>query len=593
VGVVGERVAWGNKWQGGDTHKGGTKLQKSINLKTFQISEPLKRNRAKFKRVFTKSGKYSLIHRAGGDYGQSDAILDIKNEGSPVASITRGSGNGYRHNCYGLYKNHIISGGMNGELRIYNREGKEVANLVGHTGEVWSIALDEDRLVSGSSDQTIKIWDLSKLKREMKPQLNLFISKTNEWIAWTPQGFYNASKGAEQYIGYHINQGANKEAKFLDVSRFRKQFYRPDLIQKAINGEDISSYTQGIDIDSILRKGGLPPKVEILTTSHTINGETSEIGVKVCDNGGGVENLNFYVDNKSIKYLSRTKAFRKRKVVSSNCSVITQVISIPSGKHTIAFDATNKEGNIVSNRPSITIVNHKKVDKKPNLHLLTLSINDYKDDSLDLKFPNNDADKLSQKLKSIGKSVFGTVNTYALKDSQVTKEQIDAKVKEIAQKIDANDVFVLYISGHGITNDADGDYYFIPYACANGADVTKEAINQKIFKQIMSQIKAVKSVILLDTCQSGSMASKELLSTSVSRFGGNVGSAIIAGASSKQNAIDGYKEHGIFTYTLLDAMDNKKVYSFDDKLSINEIAEYVKFKLPTLAKVEAWHQKSY
>jgi len=114
--------------------------------------------------------------------------------------------------------------------------------------------------------------------------------------------------------------------------------------------------------------------------------------------------------------------------------------------------------------------------------------------------------------------------------------------------------------------------------------VTKEAINQKIFKQIMSQIKAVKSVILLDTCQSGSMASKELLSTSVNRFGGNVGSAIIAGASSKQNAIDGYKKHGIFTYTILDSMDNKKVYSFDDKLSMNEIAEYVKFKLPKLSK---------
>jgi len=149
----------------------------------------------------------------------------------------------------------------------------------------------------------------------------------------------------------------------------------------------------------------------------------------------------------------------------------------------------------------------------------------------------------------------------------------------------------LYISGHGITNDKDGDYYFIPYGCANGSDVTTEAINQETFKEIMSQIKAVKSVILLDTCQSGSMASKELLSTSVNRFGGNVGSAIIAGASSKQNAIDGYKQHGIFTYILLDAMENKKVYSFDDKLSINEVAEYVKFKLPTLAKEAFNHEQ--
>ena len=152
-------------------------------------------------------------------------------------------------------------------------------------------------------------------------------------------------------------------------------------------------------------------------------------------------------------------------------------------------------------------------------------------------------------------------------------------------------MFILYISGHGITNDADGDYYFIPYGCANGSDVTKNAINQDKFKRIMSQIKAVKSVILLDTCESGSMASKDLVNTSVNRFGGNVGSAIIAGATSKQNAIDGYKKHGIFTYTVLDAMSNKKVYDFEDRISIGDIAQYVKKVLPRIAKKEFGHKQ--
>jgi len=421
VGLLGDKIAWGNILDIKEKNNAGH-LQKSINLKNFSIQNGLK-DAQNYQRVSTTRGKYRLNHKAGGAYGKSDATLELKKGSKLLASITRDGTNGLRHNCYGFYKNYIISGGSNGALKIYNFKGQEVANLVGHTGVVWSIALDGDRLVSGSGDQTIRVWDLSKLKREMRPQLNIFLSKDNEWIVWTKEGFYNASKGAEQYIGYHINQGAEKEAKFLDVSRFRKQFYRPDLIEKAINGEDISSYAKGIDIDTIL-SAGLPPKVEILTTSHTIEKESSEIGVRVCDEGGGLENLNFYVDNKAIKYLSSTKAFRVKKESSGACMVIEQRIPIPSGKHTIAFDATNKEGNILSNRPTITVMNNKKVEKKPNLHLLTLSINDYKDDELDLKFPNNDADKLSQKLKEIGKPVFGTVNTYALKDSQVTKEQI-------------------------------------------------------------------------------------------------------------------------------------------------------------------------
>ncbi len=71
----------------------------------------------------------------------------------------------------------------------------------------------------------------------MRPQLNIFVSKDNEWIAWTSQGFYNASKGGEEYIGYHINQGSDREALFLPISSFSDKFYRPDIIQKAIAGE--------------------------------------------------------------------------------------------------------------------------------------------------------------------------------------------------------------------------------------------------------------------------------------------------------------------------------------------------------------------
>jgi len=622
-------LGWGNI--GMKATNEHTKLQKSLNLKTFDIHTNIDGGR--FNRMVETRHALSLQHRAGGSYGKSDAVLDIKQNGKTLASITRDAINGLIHRCYGFYQDYIVSGGSHGQLKIYNFQGREVANLVGHTGEVWSIALDGDRLVSGSSDQTIRVWNLNELKMKneklkinekyissimkqhnisresvlkqaekmndtkiysnfptLHPQLNIFVSKDNEWIVWTPEGFYNASKGAEQYIGYHINRGANKEAEFLDVSRFRKQFYRPDLIAKAVAGEDISHYARGINIDTLLNRG-LPPKVEILSDSHTINTDSTPIGVKVCNQGGGVANLSFYLDGKPIEYQKNTKAFQHRKEQGGGCTTIEQRITIPSGVHTIGFNATNQEGDILSNKPTITVTNNQKVTKKPNLHLLTLSINDYRDDELDLKFPNNDADKLSQKLQTIGKPVFESVYSYALKDSQVTQQGIKTKVAQIAPKIGANDVFILYISGHGVTNDADGDYYFIPYDCPNGADVTKRAINQQRFKEIMSQVKAVKSVIFLDTCESGSMASKDLVNTSVNRFGGNVGSAIIAGATSSQNAIDGYKEHGIFTYTLLDAMSNNKVYSFDDKLSINEVAEYTKYLLPKLAKEKFNHEQ--
>ncbi len=92
-----------------------------------------------------------------------------------------------------------------------------------------------------------------------------------------------------------------------------------------------------------------------------------------------------------------------------NCTILEEKLSIASGKHTIGVDATNKEGNILSNRATVEITNTQDEVTKPNLHLLTLSISDYKDDSLDLRYPNNDAKELIQKVQTIGKPIFKNI----------------------------------------------------------------------------------------------------------------------------------------------------------------------------------------
>ena len=218
VGIKGDEIAWGNEWT---KTKGKSKLQKSINLKTFKINTNIKNKQ--FKRVSTTNHNFTLNHSKGGDYGY-DAVLQIKKNNSIKAKIIKDAYRGYGNNCYGWYKDLIISGGSGGYLRVYNKKGKELASLVAHTGEILSIAIEGDRLVSGSSDQTIRVWDLSKLNQNssdqvLKPLLNIFVSKDDEFIAWTNEGFFTASKKGAKYIGYHINQGANKEAKFIEFAK--------------------------------------------------------------------------------------------------------------------------------------------------------------------------------------------------------------------------------------------------------------------------------------------------------------------------------------------------------------------------------------
>jgi WD40 repeat protein len=252
VGIIGDEIAWGNRWS---SDYGKSRLQKSINLKTFKINTRIKSKQ--FKKIFATNHNYTLVPSKGLKYELIDAVLNINKNNITKAKIIKDSYSGYRHNCYGWYGNLIISGGVNGQLKVYNKNGEELASLVAHTAEVWSIAIDGDRLVSGSSDQTIRVWDLSVLRQksswlELKPKLNIFVSRNDEFVAWTNEGFFTASKKGAKYIGYYINQGINKEAQFIEFDKLYDSFYRPDLVAKALDGDDISTYAKEIDIQKIL-----------------------------------------------------------------------------------------------------------------------------------------------------------------------------------------------------------------------------------------------------------------------------------------------------------------------------------------------------
>ena len=75
----------------------------------------------------------------------------------------------------------------------------------------------------------MRIWDPDR----DEPLLSLFVAG-DDWIAWTPEGYYAASPGGEQLMGWHVNNGPEAMASYYPASQFRKTLYRPDVIKRLL-----------------------------------------------------------------------------------------------------------------------------------------------------------------------------------------------------------------------------------------------------------------------------------------------------------------------------------------------------------------------
>ena len=189
-------------------------------------------------------GTLSLALEQGGPYNHN-ARLHVQDGTRRLSTIERGHTDGYRHSAYTFTPDGhgVLSGGLNGVLRLYALDGTLCVDLVGHTGEIKAVAVSADRrwALSGANDQTLRLWSLPQVMPaspvELKPTLTLFPAHNGEWVAWTPEGHFVASARGMHLIGASINQGLDKVASYISGERLRERFYRPELIQARLQGE--------------------------------------------------------------------------------------------------------------------------------------------------------------------------------------------------------------------------------------------------------------------------------------------------------------------------------------------------------------------
>ena len=128
--------------------------------------------------------------------------------------------------------------GSEWRLRGYKKNSGDMLSWVKKVpGRVWAVNItrNEKLVVAAYDDGTIR-WHNLENGKEL---LALFVhAKERRWIAWTPQGYFDASIGGEDLIGWHINNGPKAAADFFYAYEYRDRLARKDIVRLVLTELD-------------------------------------------------------------------------------------------------------------------------------------------------------------------------------------------------------------------------------------------------------------------------------------------------------------------------------------------------------------------
>jgi len=242
----------------------------------------------------------------------------------------------------------------------------------------------------------------------------------------------------------------------------------------------------------------------------------------------------------------------------------------------------------------VTIDIHAEIAlKPPALHAVVVGIQDFMNPRLNLSYSVADAKLFAETLEKHCKGFYSAVHIrQLLTPEETTKDAIIDALAQAQKQVKPQDLFVFYVASHGTV--IDGQYLLITsnVGSTNFTKLKQEALSQEQMKDMIANISASKKLVVLDTCDAGKMGDALQVAfltrgmsndTAMNILSRAVGSTILSAATSEQEAVEGYKEHGLFTYVVAQGLSGSADSNHDGFVKTLELADYVDSTVPELA----------
>jgi len=271
----------------------------------------------------------------------------------------------------------------------------------------------------------------------------------------------------------------------------------------------------------------------------------------------------------------------------------TCTLKLANGKNILTAVAFNKDNTMQSNEAVWQITASSTAVVKPALFGLVIGIDEFTNPKLKLNYSAADARLFADTLQRVGAGLFQEIKIRQLTLQAETTRQAIMQALDSLKQLRPEDLFVFYIASHGTVDE--GEYFLITsnVGSLRTEKLRTDAISQNLLKEAVANIPATKKLIIIDTCNAGALGkaiSTAMLTRGMSEdtalkiLSRSVGSTILSASTSVQEALEGYKGHGLFTYVLAQGMQGKADKGGTGLIKTTELADYVDDQVPVLAE---------
>ncbi len=430
------------------------------------------------------------------------------------------------------------------------------------------------------------------------------------WVLWTPSGYFDASPGGEDLIGWHVNRGSDAAADFFPASQFRSRFNRPDVIDRILDTLDEAEALKQADASRGARPTQtvaitqvLPPVVEVQSGTD-ISANSTSVTIKVKGRSAAdapVSGWRVRVNGQAVpdaRGLQRDQS--ERELVVPIPPQNSEIQLFAENRHGVSTPATvrvrwtgSAAPQAIAAVPASTTgaaaVPSAGFQIQPKLYVLAVGVAKYQHQDISkLNLPAKDARDFAAAMQAQKGKLYREVEVKLLTDEKATRDDVIDGLEWLQKQVTQHDVGMVFIAGHG-TNDPTQGYTYLPVN-ADPDKLRRTGVAMDEFKKTLASLPG-KALFFFDTCHAGNvLGAKSRAVNDVSSVINELSSAengVVVFSSSTGRQLS-YEDtawgNGAFTKALVEGINGRADYQKTGRITHKMLDLYISERVKELTK---------